>query len=255
MKILVINDDGIDAPGIRTLIDVLKVSHEVFVAAPHEGMSAMGHAITLKSSIHVEEEHIPGVEKAYRIWGTPADCAKIALIYLFQEIPFDVVLSGINNGGNIGTEVIYSGTFAAAHEAHRLQQNAIALSLTNPKRLKHIDFLPAAEHVLWLLECVHQAGPYFYNVNYPLGVTEIEMVLAVPGDVRYQELIHCTPAADHGPGFDINFDGLSLDYSEAENTDFKLLKKGFATLVPIGVSWEDSTQYEALSWRLLQNRA
>lgn len=252
MKILVINDDGIDAPGICTLVDVLKEHHEVYVAAPNDAMSAMGHAITLKHAVHVEEESIPGVVKAYRIWGTPADCAKIALIYLFSDIPFDVVLSGINNGGNIGTEVIYSGTFAAAHEAHRLQYSAISLSLTNPNRIKNIDFLPAAQHVLWLLEKVHQSRHYFYNVNYPLGVNEIEMVLAVPGDVRYQELVHCVPTGDDGRSFDISFDGLSLDFSDFENTDFKLLKRGKATIVPIGPRWEHPEQYEVLHELLKQ---
>lgn len=251
MNLLIINDDGIDAPGIRTLIEVLSPHHSVYVCAPHEGMSAMGHAITLKHALHVEPEEIPGVVKAYRVWGTPADCAKLALLYLFQVVPFDVVLSGINNGGNIGTEVIYSGTFAAAHEAHRMQQNAIALSLTNPKRLKQVDFLPAAEHALKLLERVHQPGPYFYNVNYPIGVSDIALRLAVPGEVRYQELIHCEESEGR-PGFDISFDGLPVDYNDADNTDFKLLKQGYATLVPIGLRWEDPDQYEALQFMLEQ---
>lgn len=249
MKILITNDDGFDAPGLQTLVAVLKDHHDLYVAAPHEGMSAMGHAITLKHPVHVEAAEIDGVKAAYRIWGTPADCSKIALIYLFQEIAFDVVLSGINNGGNIGTEVIYSGTFAAAHEAYRLQQNAIALSLTNPHRRVDINYLPAAKHVLELLACIHGPGPYFYNVNYPLDVETIEMVSALPGDVRYQELIHCEPSLG-GQGMDISFDGLAIDYSEALDTDFKLLKQGKATIVPIGLSWEDQEGYEALNFKL-----
>lgn len=250
MKILILNDDGIDAPGILTLVEVLREDHELYIAAPDQGMSGMGHAITLKGSIQAKKELIPGVVEAYRIQGTPADCAKIGLLYFFKDIAFDVILSGINNGGNIGTEVIYSGTFAAAHEAHRMGRSVISLSLTNPKRIQNPDFLPAALHFATLLEHLHQDDQYFYNINYPIGVSSHRMQLAVPGEIRYQELIHCEETPE---GYSISFDGLPVDWSEAPDTDFKCLQKGIATIVPIRIDWHDIDHVGRLEKKMIQH--
>ncbi len=250
MKILILNDDGIDAPGILTLVEVLRDQHELYIAAPDQGMSGMGHAISLKGGILAKKEMIPGVVEAYRIQGTPADCAKIGLLYFFKDVVFDAVLSGINNGGNIGTEVIYSGTFAAAHEAHRMGQSVISLSLTNPKRIKHPDFLPAAQHFATLLEHLHQDEQYFYNINYPIGVFSHHMQLATPAEIRYHELIHCEETPE---GYSISFDGLPVDWSKDSNTDFKCLQRGIATIVPIRIDWHDANHVGKLEEKMIKH--
>ncbi|AEH00414.1 5'/3'-nucleotidase SurE [Lacinutrix sp. 5H-3-7-4] len=115
--ILVTNDDGITAPGIRTLVKVMKTIGDVVVVAPDSPQSGMGHAITLDATLHIEKIHIEsGDYNAYSCSGTPADCVKIAINEILDRRP-DLVVSGINHGSNSAINVIYSGTMSAAIEA------------------------------------------------------------------------------------------------------------------------------------------
>lgn len=129
LRVLISNDDGVDAPGIWALYKELSASHETVVAAPVRERSAIGHAISVFNEItlrrHVREE----TDWAYGIDGTPADCVKMALTTLMKDAPPDVVLSGINRGQNTGTSILYSGTVAAALEATMMGFPAIAVSL------------------------------------------------------------------------------------------------------------------------------
>lgn len=127
MKILVVNDDSINSYGIKLLAESAKRFGEVFVVAPHTEQSAIGHGITIHDPmrLHEREEFMEGV-KAWSLEGKPADCVKFALYGLNLDI--DLVLSGVNNGPNMGTDIIYSGTMAAASEAIILGKPAIALS-------------------------------------------------------------------------------------------------------------------------------
>ena len=115
--ILVTNDDGVTAPGIRTLVSVMKTIGDVVVVAPDSPQSGMGHAITLDSTLHIEKIYVEtnGYD-AYSCSGTPADCVKIALNEILDRRP-DLVVSGINHGSNSSINVIYSGTMSAAIEA------------------------------------------------------------------------------------------------------------------------------------------
>ena len=117
MKILVVNDDGIQAPGIRELAKLAKQFGEVTVAAQKSQCSGMSHRITVDNGMEIARVEFPveGVE-AYSIDGTPADCVKLALRNVLKEKP-DIVFSGINRGYNIGYEILYSGTVGAAMEA------------------------------------------------------------------------------------------------------------------------------------------
>ena len=118
MRILITNDDGINAIGIHKLAEMAKKLGEVWVVAPEGQCSAMSQKITVSDKIRLAKAPdfpVSGV-KAYRLGGTPADCVKVAVEYLMTEKP-DVVFSGINNGYNAGIEVSYSGTVAAAMEA------------------------------------------------------------------------------------------------------------------------------------------
>ena len=115
--ILVTNDDGITAPGIRTLIKVMNTLGEVVVVAPDSPQSGMGHAITLDTTLHCNKEHIDdGPQKEFSTSGTPADCIKLAIHEIIGKTP-DLVVSGINHGSNSSINVIYSGTMSAAVEA------------------------------------------------------------------------------------------------------------------------------------------
>ena len=127
--ILVTNDDGITAPGIRTLIEVMSQLGDVVVVAPDSPQSAMGHAITLNSTLYVEELKIDdGIQKEYSCSGTPADCVKIAVNEILKRKP-DLCVSGINHGSNSSINVIYSGTMSAALEAGIEGIPAIGFSL------------------------------------------------------------------------------------------------------------------------------
>ena len=127
--ILVTNDDGINAPGIRTLIEIMNTIGDVVVVAPDSPQSGMGHAITLDSTLYAEEVNINhGSHKEYSCSGTPADCVKLAIRELLPRIP-DLCVSGINHGSNSSINVIYSGTMSAAIEAGIEGIPAIGFSL------------------------------------------------------------------------------------------------------------------------------
>jgi 5'-nucleotidase len=116
MNILITNDDGIYADGILELAKTLKELGNVYIVAPDSQKSATGHAITVHNPIMVKNIFIDEEIKCYAISGTPADCVKLGIDGLFKDIDFDLVVSGINNGANLGTDVIYSGTVSAAME-------------------------------------------------------------------------------------------------------------------------------------------
>ncbi|WP_142785192.1 5'/3'-nucleotidase SurE [Changchengzhania lutea] len=127
--ILVTNDDGINAPGIRTLVDIMTTIGDVIVVAPDSPQSGMGHAITLDSLLYAEEiKNTGGPQKEYSCSGTPADCVKLAVRELLDRRP-DLCVSGINHGSNSSINVIYSGTMSAALEAGIEGIPAIGFSL------------------------------------------------------------------------------------------------------------------------------
>ena len=116
MNILVVNDDGIHSHGIKILANELKKYGQVYVVAPHKEQSGAGHSITIHDPmrLHARDDFMEGV-KAWSLEGKPADCVKFALYGLNLDI--DLVVSGMNNGPNMGTDIIYSGTLAGASEA------------------------------------------------------------------------------------------------------------------------------------------
>lgn len=146
MQILVTNDDGIYAPGIRVLMNTLKDYGNIIVVAPNQECSGVGHAITVNRPLRIEKLNIfSEIEYCYMINGTPADCVKYAVESL--DIDIDLVVSGINIGANLGTDVLYSGTVSAAMEGllHSIPSVAVSLSVNseNPSR-----FLETAAHYL-----------------------------------------------------------------------------------------------------------
>ncbi len=127
--ILVTNDDGITAPGIRALIDVMKEIGHVVVVAPDSPQSGMGHAITVNNTLFLEQVHIDeNLEQEYACSGTPVDCVKIAIDQIIKGNP-DICVSGVNHGFNSSCNVIYSGTMSAAVEAGMSGIPAIGFSL------------------------------------------------------------------------------------------------------------------------------
>jgi 5'-nucleotidase len=155
MKLLISNDDGIFALGVRTLANTLALAgHQVTVVCPDRERSATGHGLTLHDPIRaerIESTYHPSI-KAWACSGTPSDCVKLALGALLDSPP-DMVLSGINHGANLGTDVLYSGTVSAAMEGILENIPSIAFSLTNPSAQ---EFEPAANFAVTLVEHLHQ---------------------------------------------------------------------------------------------------
>jgi len=135
MKILISNDDGIAANGIRCLSETLSVSHDVYVIAPDRERSAAGHSLTLHTPIRVEEvDAYNGVKRAWVTTGTPGDCVKIGInAILSEDEQPDLVISGINHGPNLGADILYSGTVSCAMEGAMLGVPSIAMSLASLK--------------------------------------------------------------------------------------------------------------------------
>lgn len=166
--ILVTNDDGINAPGIRTLIEVLNTIGDVVVVAPDSPQSAMGHAITIDYTLYVEKVVIDSDKQIeYSCSGTPADCVKIGIREVLDRKP-DLCVSGINHGSNSSINVIYSGTMSAAIEAGIEGIPAIGFSLLNYKW--NADFSATKTYVKTITENVLKYGlpnGIVLNVNIP----------------------------------------------------------------------------------------
>jgi len=187
MKLLISNDDGIFSLGVRTLANTLAgAGHEITVVCPDRERSATGHGLTLHEPIRaepVESVFAPGV-RAWACSGTPSDCVKLALGALFDGVP-DLVLSGINHGSNLGTDVLYSGTVSAAMEGVIEGIGGIAFSLCS---FTYQDFQPAAnfaQRLVKQLESHPLPRPMLLNVNIPpVPVSEIAGVMVTRQGVR-----------------------------------------------------------------------
>ena len=141
LRILVSNDDGIDAHGIRTLVRFLSHMAEVYVVAPDKQRSASGQAITFGGKVTAKQVEMDGAKKAIALSGTPADCAKFGIDMMREAgTPPDFVIGGINHGGNAGADINYSGTFAIANEGAMNGYRALALSVTN-RKATHFEFI------------------------------------------------------------------------------------------------------------------
>jgi 5'-nucleotidase len=165
MRILVVNDDGIKAPGIKRLVQMAAGLGEVWVVAPAAQCSAMSHRITVRGDLEVKPYDFPAAGvTAYSVWGTPADCVKVALGCLMTEKP-DIVFSGINAGYNVGRDILYSGTIGAAMEALCWGVPAIAFSVAEEEECEVLNTYlePVAK------ELISKTLPQneIWNVNFP----------------------------------------------------------------------------------------
>ena len=133
MKILISNDDGILANGIRALVEALAPCHDVYVVAPDRERSAAGHSLTLHTPIRVEEvEPKYGAKRCWMTSGTPGDCVKMAITAILDENEKpDLVISGLNHGPNLGVDILYSGTVSCAMEGAMMGYPSIAVSLAS----------------------------------------------------------------------------------------------------------------------------
>ena len=172
MNILITNDDGIYAPGIYAIAKEALVYGNVFVVAPDSERSAIGHAITMHTPLKAKEMNFHGLDdvKAYAVNGTPADCVKLAVEAILKDIDIDIVISGINNGSNLGTDVVYSGTVSAAMEGLILSKPSIAISYDG-RDISPDEYKRVAEKAMEFIQKNIESDSMFKdtvtNINFP----------------------------------------------------------------------------------------
>lgn len=250
--ILVTNDDGISAPGIRILISIMNEIGDVVVVAPDSPQSAMGHAITINSTLECNKVKIDdGPQIEYSCSGTPADCVKIAVHEILDKKP-DLCVSGINHGTNSSINVTYSGTMSAAREASIIGIPAIGFSLLDYSW--EADFNQIKKLIKKItLKSLSNGIPkdIALNINFPkLDEDKIKGVKI------------CTQAKAHWiEKFDKRINPQGREYywltgefinnDPSKNTDEWALKNGYVSIVPVKY---DFTEYKVLqeleSWKL-----
>lgn len=235
LKLLLSNDDGINGEGLKALAYKLCEKHDVTVVAPVLNMTASSHAITIGKEITIKKVEFGKGIKAYAVAGTPADCVKFALAYL--ELDVDLVLSGINKGHNIGTDLLYSGTVSAALEGVFMGKPAIAFSAESEE---NNNFPLCASYVPMLIEKLYPTlkKGEAYNVNIPDNREIIGVKTTKIGSHRYDEKY----TSSKEDIFVLSGDPIEGQENDID-CDVELIKKGYITVTPIKY---DFTDYEKL---------
>ncbi|KAG1347611.1 5'-nucleotidase SurE [Cocos nucifera] len=272
--VLITNDDGIDAPGLRFLVDLLVATnrYRVLVCAPASDQSAVSHSITWRHALSAKRVEIEGAT-AFAVTGTPADCASLGISgKIFDGVVPDLVISGINIGCNCGYHVIYSGTVAGAREAFLYGVPALAMSLNwmrdkstvNDLKLAAEVCLPIVNAVLSELKNKTYPQGSFLNIDVPTDVAHHKgfkitkqgkyMIrigweqtnVNAPSMESYQTAnidVDMTPISENNASvpeeshllFKRVLSKGHIEEDEAEDTDHKALQEGYITITPLGV--------------------
>ena len=241
-KILVTNDDGIVAPGIKVLVEIVKKIGDVVVVAPDKPQSGQGHAITLDSPLRLTKVDIfEGVE-SYECSGTPVDCVKLAKSIVLKDHYVDLCVSGINHGSNASINIIYSGTMSAAMEASLEGINSIGFSFLDFSF--KADFSKAVPYIESIIRKVLETKTLpskLINVNIPKGdISGIKICRQAKG-VWVEEFREAIDPR----GEPYYWMTGKFDYQDQEDdNDLKALEAGFISVVP---SHHDLTDYKSLS--------
>lgn len=251
--ILVTNDDGISSQGIKILAKLLESAGDVYVVAPETEQSAVAHALTLHRPLKFDKAG----KRAYSINGTPTDCVIIGINKLLPQKP-DIIVSGINNGGNLGDDVTYSGTVAAAMEGTLLGIPSIAISLAKDmnngaNRARPAAFKGAAGFAVKLVGMVLENGlpkDTLLNVNVPDSKEIKGVKFTVQGkrvyDNSVKELLDPRGRRFYWIG------GGTPQGRGGENTDIEAVQDGYISITPVHL---DLTNHKALKhikekWRV-----
>jgi 5'-nucleotidase len=226
MKILLSNDDGIDSPGLRLLQEALQGEHEVWVVAPDSNRSGSSHSITLGNPTKFMKRG----EREYASGGTPADCVLHACLGLVP-VEIDMVVAGINLGPNLGTDIVYSGTAAAARQGAFLGKPSVACSLSAYSPPYHLRF--PVEFMIRNLTGIRDlwSEDHFLNINFPNQEEPAEPVVTIPTRRIYEdELVRFTsPQGDLYSFIGGQIPGGMME----EASDFAAVEAGYASLSPI----------------------
>ncbi|MDE5698793.1 MAG: 5'/3'-nucleotidase SurE [Lachnospiraceae bacterium] len=234
MRILITNDDGIDAAGIKKLAEIAaKISDEVYIVAPSGQRSAVSHSITVEKALRVRRVSFPAVVKAaYSCSGMPADCVKVAVQAILEEKP-DVVISGINYGHNMGYDSVYSGTVAAAREAVYQGIKGIAVSTWRENYVLVDRYL---EEILRDVIDRERSPHEIWNINFPacgpeeyMGIKET-LPAAYP---RYKDVYKMSCVSENEWEYAL----VDEEYEKAgEHTDFYAVEHNYISVGAIECS-------------------
>lgn len=234
-KILISNDDGIHAPGIKALWNLLKEFSNPVVIAPHHEQSGVALSITIRQPLRIEKHHW---DEGYPVWsisGTPADCIKLGMNVLLNEKP-DMIITGINRGSNAGRNLYYSGTVAGAIEGGIQGIPSIAFSCCDDKTPNYDQTLPFIIPVIqhFLEHPLPQTT--ILNVNFPHSSTGAikGLKLARQGKGGTWENPDCRTHPSEGKSY-YWLGSRELEENEHPDSDILLLKQGYATAVPIQI--------------------
>lgn len=233
--ILITNDDGITAPGIRALVEVMKELGDVVVVAPDSPQSGMGHAITISDTLYCEKVVLNknDTHEEYSCSGTPADCVKIATQEIIHRKP-DLCVSGINHGSNSSINVIYSGTMSAAVEAGVEGIPAIGFSLLDYSL--NADFEPSKKYIKAITSSVIKNGlpkGVVLNVNLPkLPEAEIKGVKVCRQANAHWEEEFDKRTSPQGRDY-YWLTGKFVNNDKGEDTDEWALQNGYVSVVPV----------------------
>lgn len=236
MNILLSNDDGVKAEGLRLFAKYLSKKHNVIIVAPNDNRSGASTSLSFYKPIVIKEEFFEDNIRTFSTTGSPADCVKMAH-HLIKDFKIDLVVSGINNGYNIGTDIYYSGTMGAALQGAILGYKSVAFSLSyNNEYLteyielasKIIDEITSKSHLIW-------------NVNFPAASPkDIKGIKYAPiGDVLYSD--YYEPLGENT--YQLTGE-LLYNPNGSDNCDVNLIREGYVTISPVSM---DRTEHSVLT--------
>ncbi|MEA1980379.1 MAG: 5'/3'-nucleotidase SurE [candidate division Zixibacteria bacterium] len=243
MKILITNDDGYYSDGIKTLFKELSKKHDVLLVAPDREQSASSHSLTLNHPLRLHK-----IDKIrYVTDGTPTDCVMLAVHLLFKNKKPDMIISGINHGANMGDDLTYSGTVAAAIEGSILQIPSIAVSMAN--YIPGTPMINAAKFVNRLInkfEKFELDSSTFLNVNLPLdnGKQYKNFEFTKLGYRQYNDIVI---RKTDPRGKDYYWIGGKPKWKSTKGSDFEAVKRGMVSITPIKMDFTNLKMVDKLS--------
>lgn len=254
MNIFITNDDGIEAIGIQTIARAMTKFGKVYVVAPDKEYSGMSRSISLKKPLHARKHYIEESIEAYSLSGSPTDCVKVGIEGMFSEIKFDLLISGINRGPNLGSDVFYSGTVSAALEG--LYQNIPSLALSNcsfEDSLRDYELIcdKFSEFLNGYLDNIGIGEEFILNINFPENIRKChEFTLTSLGRRDYDNVILKRELASDLHEFTIG--GNPRVSNEVSDSDVWMIQQDTITVTPIYNSLYSHGHFEYLKNNLFK---
>ncbi len=246
MRILLTNDDGFDAPGMKVLLDIAQYfSNDIWIVAPSDENSGAGHSLTLTRPLRIRKRG----DQQYSVDGTPTDSVMMAVAKIMKDGPPDLILSGVNRGANLGEDVTYSGTVSAAMEGALAGIPSIALSQAYA-RGEMGDDVPFEAALQWgervLQPLIKQSMDHrtLVNINFPaLPASQVKGIRVVSQGIRDYGRLQIVSNRDPR-GFEYHWFGLGpMVETPAHSTDLEAIEDGYVSITPLHL---DLTHYESM---------